>query len=112
MHEPSPLLLTAFIVGIFAAQPGAQALNGDPQTPRGETIRFEVASLKERNGLPPPTYEASRIQVSPGRIIQRCATLKSLMSFAYRLDPSSPVNGLPSWAYGPCSNVSFGDDTL
>ena len=60
--------------------------------------------------MPPPAVFA--MQISPGRIVQRCTTLRSLMFFAYRLDLSTPVNGLPGWANGPCSNISSGDDTF
>jgi uncharacterized protein (TIGR03435 family) len=44
------------------------------------------------------------MQISPGRIIERCVSLRSLMSFAYRLGLSTPVNGLPAWANTACNN--------
>ena len=65
--------------------------------------RFEVASLKERDRTVP--FFTGTMQRSPGRLISRCATLTSLVYYAFRRTWSTPVEGLPGWASTPCSDT-------
>jgi len=65
--------------------------------------RFEVASLKERDRTVP--FFTGAMQRSPGRLLSRCATLTSLVYYAFQLTWSSPVEGLPGWASTPCSDT-------
>jgi len=69
--------------------------------------RFEVASLKERDRTVP--FGTPALQRSPGRLISRCATLTSLVFYAFRRTLSTPVEGLPSWAETPCSESHTAD---
>jgi uncharacterized protein (TIGR03435 family) len=69
------------------------------QAPPGP--RFEVASLKERDVSIPGTG----MQRLPGRLVNRCATLTSLVYYAFRRTLSTPVDGLPEWASAPCGDT-------
>ena len=65
--------------------------------------RFEVASLKERDRNVPVGLVG--IQATPGRLFNRCATLTSLVYYAFRLTSATPLEGLPGWANVPCSDT-------
>ena len=65
--------------------------------------RFEVASLKERDRNVPLGLVG--MQSTPGRLINRCATLTSLVYYAFRLTSATPLEGLPGWANTPCSDA-------
>src|SRR5688572_24872919 len=69
--------------------------------------RFEVASLKERDRTVP--FFTGAMQRSPGRLLSSCATLTSLVFYAFRRTLSTPVEGLPSWAETPCSDTDTAD---
>ena len=95
MRRASVLLLAAILTGpVFGSvELRAQA----PAAPR-----FEVVSLKERDrnirlGL-------VGMQATPGRLINRCATLTSLVYYAFRITSTTPIEGLPGWADTPCSD--------
>ena len=72
---------------------------GHAQTPP----RFEVASLKARDRNVPLGLVG--MQSTPGRLINRCATLTSLVYYAFRLTSAAPLEGLPGWANTPCSDA-------
>jgi uncharacterized protein (TIGR03435 family) len=65
--------------------------------------RFEVASLKERDRNVPLGLVG--MQATPGRLINRCATLTSLVYYAFRRTGSTPIEGLPGWTNTPCSDT-------
>jgi len=65
--------------------------------------RFEVASLKERDRTVP--FGTPALQRSPGRLISRCATLTSLVYYAFQRTWSTPIEGLPGWASTPCNDT-------
>jgi uncharacterized protein (TIGR03435 family) len=65
--------------------------------------RFEVASLKERDRNIPLGLVG--MQSTPGRLINRCATLTSLVYYAFLRTSSTPIEGLPGWASTPCSET-------
>jgi uncharacterized protein (TIGR03435 family) len=62
-----------------------------------------VASLKERDLSTPLGLVG--MQALPGRLINRCATLRSLVFYAFRRTSSTPIEGLPGWAGAPCSDT-------
>ena len=73
----------------------------------GQQLHFTVASIKERDGRTP--LGLLGMERSPGRLVSRCATLKSLLSYAYNLTLASPIKGLPAWADAGCSDISTTD---
>jgi uncharacterized protein (TIGR03435 family) len=70
---------------------------------RSTPLTFDVASIKERSNAP---LGLVGLQTFPGRLVDGCATLTSLVFFAYSRTRSTPINGLPDWASTPCSNDS------
>ena len=75
------------------------------QTPAG--ARFEVASLKERDRSAP--FVRFGMERAPGRLFNGCATLTSLVFYAFRRTLATPVEGLPGWAGTPCSDTHTAD---
>ena len=69
--------------------------------------RFDVASLKERDR----NVEVGLVgmQATPGRLLNRCATLRSFLYYAYLRTSSTPIEGLPDWANAPCSPIDTVD---
>jgi uncharacterized protein (TIGR03435 family) len=63
---------------------------------------FEVASIKERNKAAPLGLVGT--QRLPDRLINRCATLTTLIFYAFRRSASTPTEGLPGWSNAPCSD--------
>lgn len=94
----SRLLASVGIVVVVSGLAGVAAA----QTPASPPA-FEAASLKERSNVP---LGLVGIQRSPGRLINACATLNSLVFYAYSLTGQSPIHGLPEWADTPCSDAS------
>ena len=102
-ERPTRRWLTVCAVVSLAVPPASRALNAQSQPPQAAVLRFEAASLKERGGKT-PAIGVGGMQITPGRLVHRCANLASFMAFAYRLDYSTPVNGLPTWANTPCDD--------
>jgi uncharacterized protein (TIGR03435 family) len=75
------------------------------QAPSGP--RFGVASLKERDRNVP--LGVVGLQQLPGRLVNRCATLTSLVYYAFKRTGSTPIEGLPEWASTPCSDADVKD---
>ena len=92
--------ITALTVAVLAAQTVHVPLNARAQS----QPRFEVASLKERDRNVPLGLVG--MQRTPGRLGNRCATLMSLVFYAFNRTPSTPIEGLPSWADTACSDAS------
>jgi uncharacterized protein (TIGR03435 family) len=88
------------LVAAFAALMTLQT-TGLAQAPPAP--RFEVASLKERDRNVPLGLVG--MQATPGRLINRCATLTSLVYYAFRRTGSTPIEGLPGWTNTPCSDT-------
>ena len=65
--------------------------------------RFEVVSLKERDRNVPVGLVG--MQKTPGRLINGCATLTSLVYYAFGITSTTPIEGLPGWASTPCSDT-------
>ena len=91
--------IAALALAILPALPVASTLAA--QAPAGP--RFEVVSLKERDRDVPLGLVG--MQPSPGRLVNRCATLTSLVYYAFRRTSSTPIEGLPGWASTPCSDT-------
>ena len=86
----------AVIVLVVAASLGVTTL-------RSQEPRFEVASLKERDRNTPVGVVG--MQSAPGRLFNPCATLRTLVFYAFRRTWEAPVEGLPGWADTPCSDT-------
>jgi uncharacterized protein (TIGR03435 family) len=97
----SPLFAPVWTTVILSGLAGVVAA----QTPVNP-LAFEVSSLKERPNVP---VGMVGIQRSGGRLFNACATLNSLLFYAYNLTRQSPINGLPQWADAPCGNASRAD---
>lgn len=96
--------LTALALAIL---PAAATIDSPlaAQAPAGP--RFEVVSLKERDrNIPVGVVGMQRL---PGRLVNRCATLTTLVYYAFRRTLSTPVEGLPGWASTPCSEAGTAD---
>jgi uncharacterized protein (TIGR03435 family) len=98
IHRSARVIVLALLT--LAAMTIASPLTA--QAPPGP--RFEVASLKERDRSVPLGIVG--MQRSPGRLTNRCATLMSLVFYAFDRTPSTPIEGLPGWADTPCSSAS------
>jgi uncharacterized protein (TIGR03435 family) len=99
------LLVSAFTAAAFCAPLAISSpVTGQTQSPSGARPSFDVASIKERDARVPLGLVG--IQVLPGRVNSRCASLYTLVFFAYNLTLASPINGLPNWADAPCSDGS------
>src|SRR5262245_43613169 len=105
MHTPSTRRWSAAFLIVILAGSVTQAVNRQSQPPQNPALRFEVASLRVRGGLDPIGLLAYR--VSPGRWSHPCATLRTLLFFAYRLNTSTPMEGFPSWGSVPCGAPGF-----
>jgi bla regulator protein BlaR1 len=70
------------------------------QTPK---LSFDAASVHEWGpGQGPEGRYAVGVQFSPGRISSKCASLNSLIFYAYGLNGSEGLEGLPKWANASC----------
>jgi uncharacterized protein (TIGR03435 family) len=95
--------VVAAIVGLqFAIDPSATAFQ--TQKPH---LSFEVASIKARD--PQVPLGLVGLERTPGRLTSRCASLKSLLFYAYSLTLSSPIERLPSWGDAPCISGNASD---
>ena len=85
-----------------AAQQPPRTTTTSQTAPPTAPLSFDAASIKE-GGVSAP-LGAVWMKTLPGRLTAQCATLKLLLSYAYTLTYSSPIEGLPDWAAPPCSN--------
>ena len=92
----------AFASGtLVRAQQGASDQPASATTAiANSSLRFDVASLKERDRNEPVTRIG--MQVLPGRMISLCATLQSLIWYAYNIDWARP-EGIPDWGHAQCN---------
>jgi uncharacterized protein (TIGR03435 family) len=66
-------------------------------------LTFDVVSIHEWGpGQGPAGEYAVGVQFSTGRVRSRCASLHSLISYAYQLTGSEPLEGLPKWGNASC----------
>jgi uncharacterized protein (TIGR03435 family) len=95
------------LASLLAAVLVAQALGSDEVRAQAPGPRFDVASLKERDRNVPVGIVG--MQTTPGRLTNRCVTLRSFLYYAYLRTSSTPVEGLPSWSNPPCSSLDTAD---
>ncbi|HXR98478.1 MAG TPA: M56 family metallopeptidase [Terriglobales bacterium] len=92
-------LLGAMLVAAIVAPFSARSLFA--QQPA--KVQFDVASIHEWGpGQGPPGRFTTGVLSSPGRIYAQCVSLRGLISYAYRLTGSEPIEGLRSWADASC----------
>jgi uncharacterized protein (TIGR03435 family) len=85
-------LLTPIILPRVAAQ--------EPPKPT-----FEVASIHEwGHGQGPAGQYVAGVQFSTGRVRSQCASLQSLIFYAYDLAGSERLEGLPKWGRAACGS--------
>jgi bla regulator protein blaR1 len=91
----------ALAVPIFVGMIGAPSIRAQSQA--AGKLSFEVVSIKEltKGNAPHGAYVAG-VQIYQDRLIDQCANLRSLISYAYRLKFAAPVTGLPAWGSGAC----------
>lgn len=66
-------------------------------------LSFEEASIHEWGpGQGPAGEFAAGVQFSPGRIRAQCASLQSLLFYAYQLNGSERLEGVPQWGNATC----------
>ena len=107
--KPLNVVLTATIVTpillICAAQniQGRNQSDGQIQSQATAPPTFDVASIREwgPNEKPNGPVVAGPVFL-PGRVSSNCASLQSLVFFAYHLTRSVPIEGLPAWGTAPC----------
>ena len=66
-------------------------------------LTFDVASIHEWGpGQGPSGPFAAGVQFSTGRVRSQCASLQSLIFYAYQLTGSEPLEGMPEWGKASC----------
>jgi uncharacterized protein (TIGR03435 family) len=70
------------------------------QTPK---LSFDAASVKEwGSGQGPEGRFAVGVQFSPGRVQSKCASLNALVFYAFGLNGTEKMEGLPTWGKASC----------
>ncbi len=90
----SRALRSALLAGCLYAQ------QDHPQTAPAK-LSFDVASVKERAPQTPPSG-AVGVAVTPGRLTANCASVMTLVFYAYRLTRATKIVGGPDWMRAPC----------
>lgn len=94
-------LLLALGMTIIAA-PGeirAQGVQTTAPTQTAAKKAFDVVSIVERNAQSSDNVIVG-IRITPGRLVDQCANLQALISFAFDLPPLFQARGMPDWASG------------
>ncbi len=74
-----------------------------PESQESPKLTFEVASIHEWGaGQGPAGPFAAGVQFSAGRVRSQCASLQSLVFYAYQLTGSERLEGLPKWGNASC----------
>lgn len=91
------LAVGAVLIPIFLGR----AYGRPPQ--ESPKLAFEVASIHEWGpGQGPAGAFAAGVQFSTGRIRSQCASLQSLIFYAYQLTGSERLEGMPKWGNASC----------
>jgi uncharacterized protein (TIGR03435 family) len=86
-------VLTPICLGCTYAQSSQESLR----------LAFDVASIHEWGpGDGPAGPFTAGLQFSAGRVRAQCANLQSLVSYAYQITGSVPVEGMPQWGRASC----------
>jgi uncharacterized protein (TIGR03435 family) len=95
------LLLALFFVAAVSAQVRSPLQAGDT-IPK---LSFDVASIHEWGpGQGPAGPFTAGVKLSTGRVSAQCASLQSLIFYAYQLTGSERLEGLPKWGNASCGN--------
>lgn len=103
LHVSEMLILTlgttivAAPLAIRAAQNPAAVSTSQTQASR--PLAFDVVSVVERDANSPVNIIVG-IKLTPGRLVDQCANLDALVSFAFDLPPLFQAQGLPDWSSG------------
>lgn len=87
------------ICAVDNARAHSQSEPQNHQTHALAPLSFDAASIVERDGHSPEDVIVG-IKLSPGRLVDQCANLQALVSFAFNLPPLFQAQGLPNWASG------------
>lgn len=99
----SPSMQTAFCLALIVVPFLALTAKAQDRAPNsGQRLAFDAASIHERGPHDGGNIVVG-IRTTPGRLSDQCATLKSLIFYAYHLSWFAPIDGLPKWASTPCS---------
>ena len=94
--------LAALAVGLAAAPIMLGQVNGQPSRVTSQ-LTFDVASVHEWGpGQGPTGRFTTGVQFSTGRVRSQCASLQSLVFYAYELMGSERLDGLPKWGSASC----------
>ena len=85
------------IITVFAVSTACAQSQSQPQPTT--KLRFDVVSIVERDAHSPVDIIVG-IKLLPGRLVDQCANLQALLSFAFNLPPLLQTRGLPDWARG------------
>lgn len=92
------LITLCAAISLLALEPTISG--APPQKSDSPSLTFDVVSI---HPVPPgQRLILVGLRFSPGRITAECATLRSLLSYAYHLTLSVPKLGLPKWSDGTC----------
>lgn len=91
------LLASLLIAEFFAVRTRAQGQS---------RASFDAASIRERNSQDGDAMIVG-VRATPGRLTDECATLKSLIFYAYDFSWFAPIEGLPSWGEMPCGRALY-----
>ncbi|HKV49208.1 MAG TPA: TIGR03435 family protein [Candidatus Acidoferrales bacterium] len=98
----SRFLQTAFCPALIAVSLVALNAKTQDRVPNsGERLAFDAVSIHERS----PQGSGNMVvgmHATPGRLADQCATLKSLIFYAYHFSWFASIDGLPKWAAAPC----------
>lgn len=94
--------LAALAVGAVAIPIVLGLAYGQPSK-ESSKLTFDAASIHEWGpGQGPSGPFAAGVQFSTGRVRSQCASLQSLVFYAYQLTGSEPLEGMPEWGNASC----------
>lgn len=100
---PNAVLISGAVLLVYMVHPTpvrSQVQAQDQrQTQAVAPLSFDAASIVERDAHSSEDIIVG-IKLSPGRLVDQCANLQALVSFAFNLPPFFQAHGLPDWASG------------
>lgn len=68
---------------------------------------YDVVVVREwQAGQRPPSYRNDVYRQDPGRVLGQYSPLSALLRYAFHLNPSDPIQGLPAWGGPPGGDFS------
>ena len=104
----SPFLQISFSLALMAAPFLAPNARTQDRAPKSQRLAFDAVSIRERSPQDSGNIVVG-VHATPGRLSDQCATLKSLIFYAYHFSWFAPIDGLPKWASAPCGPDGNGD---